>query len=58
MSRMPNKRLKLAGGGIALKKAECCAPGGHGLRPAILCRRASRSQRRRDPLGGNTRGLL
>jgi len=27
---------------------------GHGLRPTILRRRASRPQLKRDPLGGNT----
>src|SRR5437763_678017 len=36
---------------IALKEAECCAPGGHGLRPTPLRRRAGRPQPKSDPLG-------
>src|SRR6266700_4038692 len=31
---------------------ECCALTGHGLRPLLLRRRASRPQLKRDPLGG------
>ena len=49
----PNKRLKLTGGYRSKGSGVLC-PGGHGLRPTPLRRRASRPQLKRDPLGGCT----
>ncbi len=48
---LPNKRLKLAGADRSKGSGVLC-PGGHGLRPPPLRRRASRPQLKRDPLGG------
>src|SRR5712691_10482134 len=50
-SVVPNKRLKLAGGDRSKGSGVLCPLAGHGLRPLLLRRRASRPQLKRDPLG-------